>query len=192
MGSGYIEAAKYKAEQDNRNPLAEGLSNIAESAASGYFKGKNTAISEDKEFKRDLFKEYIKNGVLTSKSSGQPLNTAQILHTYKEFDATGKIPDNVVYTSRKSIPETPEQKSERGLKDYKAKRGVDIELGLDPYGRSKATALGKKDAKGTYADLFDETEDTAVTGKPKVGDIVDGYKFLGGDPSSQSSWKKVK
>jgi hypothetical protein len=27
---------------------------------------------------------------------------------------------------------------------------------------------------------------------PKMGQIVDGYAFMGGDPSQQSSWKKVK
>lgn len=29
------------------------------------------------------------------------------------------------------------------------------------------------------------------TSVPKVGDIVDGYQFLGGDPSDPASWKKV-
>lgn len=27
---------------------------------------------------------------------------------------------------------------------------------------------------------------------PNVGDVVDGYKFLGGDPSQPSSWQQVR
>ncbi len=32
----------------------------------------------------------------------------------------------------------------------------------------------------------------AQGGAPKTGDVVDGYKFKGGDPAKQSSWEQVK
>ena len=44
--------------------------------------------------------------------------------------------------------------------------------------QSELSSLGKKD-KGDGAKA------------PKSGDVVDGYKFKGGDPSKQTSWEKV-
>ena len=32
---------------------------------------------------------------------------------------------------------------------------------------------------------------TAVPGAPKAGDVMDGYKFKGGDPADKSNWEKV-
>jgi hypothetical protein len=32
---------------------------------------------------------------------------------------------------------------------------------------------------------------TAVPGAPKAGDVMDGYKFKGGDPADKANWEKV-
>jgi len=39
----------------------------------------------------------------------------------------------------------------------------------------------------------DASQKTTVTTKklPKIGEIRNGYRFLGGDPGKQTSWKKV-
>lgn len=36
-----------------------------------------------------------------------------------------------------------------------------------------------------------ETSAKAPSGQPKAGDVVQGYKFKGGDPSKKASWEKV-
>jgi hypothetical protein len=45
----------------------------------------------------------------------------------------------------------------------------------------------KPAAAPNFFDQFDKAKPTA----PAVGEVRDGYRFLGGDPSSRDSWAKV-
>ena len=49
-------------------------------------------------------------------------------------------------------------------------------------GLEKTTSKTASDAEGGAGDEGDE---------PMEGDVVDGYKFKGGDPSVQSNWEPV-
>ena len=45
---------------------------------------------------------------------------------------------------------------------------------------------------GTGDSPDDSAEDVAAPEAPKVGAVVDGFVFLGGDPSKKESWKKQR
>lgn len=51
--------------------------------------------------------------------------------------------------------------------------------------------LEKLYVRGQPAAGKSSTPAAAPTGAPKVGDVLDGYRFKGGDPSQQSNWTKV-
>ena len=51
--------------------------------------------------------------------------------------------------------------------------------------------LEKLYVRGQSAAGKSSTPAAAPTGAPKVGDVLDGYRFKGGDPSQQSNWTKV-
>lgn len=71
------------------------------------------------------------------------------------------------------------------------KHAEDIMAGIgdpkDPQKNAKAQAAHKKVAPRLYSG-----EKPPAPKGPKVGAVVDGYRFKGGDPASQKSWEKVK
>jgi hypothetical protein len=38
--------------------------------------------------------------------------------------------------------------------------------------------------------LAEERAGGGASGAPKVGEVIDGYRFKGGDPSQESSWER--
>jgi hypothetical protein len=60
---------------------------------------------------------------------------------------------------------------------------------ISPEGRilDSRTAIQKMTGTGTAG-----TTATPVTGAPKAGDIVKGYRFKGGDPKDKNNWTKVQ
>lgn len=75
-------------------------------------------------------------------------------------------------------------KTAAGLEDdpiaafFAAKAQIDTQYGLTAAPQTGNTAAGPTA--------------TAAPALPKPGDVVDGWKFKGGDPSKQTSWEKVK
>jgi hypothetical protein len=55
--------------------------------------------------------------------------------------------------------------------------------------REGIPGLGKE---GSTKGQVQPPKEQTVKAGPKTGDIVDGYKFKGGDPAKQESWEKVK
>lgn len=52
--------------------------------------------------------------------------------------------------------------------------------------------LNQKYAAGYQGQTASQPSATADTGTPKAGSVVDGFMFLGGDPSNKSNWKRVQ
>ncbi|MDA9097089.1 hypothetical protein N9J50_02010 [Methylophilaceae bacterium] len=68
--------------------------------------------------------------------------------------------------------------------------------GQDPKAQETLEELGKQIKEGTYNPDANSTnkETTASTQKGieiSIGEIKDGYKFIGGDPNNKNSWQKV-
>ncbi len=142
MSNAYIEAMKYKASQENRDPMKEALSQIGQSAVSGYFSGKLKRQQEDTEFKKELFRDYLKNGILINKKTGQPPNTAQISYMYNNFLKSGLMPmDEFEYKPFKRTDETSYEKEKGKLKAMQ-EEGVDIK---DYYNRE--TSFEREEGK---------------------------------------------
>jgi len=79
-------------------------------------------------------------------------------------------------------------------------RGVTDLRNLAPY--FFGTGTGTKGTRDSYLEFDQQKSAYYNAGKakrssskksstPKKGDVMDGYKFLGGDPSDQNNWKKV-
>lgn len=52
--------------------------------------------------------------------------------------------------------------------------------------------LNQKYAAGYQGQTASQPASAADTGTPKAGSVVDGFMFLGGDPSNKSNWKRVQ
>lgn len=58
---------------------------------------------------------------------------------------------------------------------------------------TRATKAGKRGVREILKDVTGEVNGEEDKKKPlKVGDVIDGFKYKGGDPKSKASWEKVK
>ena len=73
-----------------------------------------------------------------------------------------------------------------GAREYSADKGLEGRKA----GATATVDAAKARAKGTV-DAAKVRANAKTPPPPKVGDVVNGYKFKGGDPKAQSSWQKV-
>lgn len=86
----------------------------------------------------------------------------------------------------------------------KSKAAINIERAeiIDAYGRGDITASDARSRIGELnkrsimtpemKQLLGGVETSGETGAPAVGEIVDGYRFKGGNPADESSWEKAQ
>ncbi len=78
-------------------------------------------------------------------------------------------------------------------RDYASRNGGRIDFGFDEELKEW------RDENPMFADLSeafkangDSSRDNDILPMPKAGDVVEGYRFNGGDPNDQNNWQKVQ
>lgn len=99
--------------------------------------------------------------------------------------ATSDAELNLIKSKKQSLAQdqSPEQ-LKQNLAEYQQQRLNMV--------RNVAEAF--KERYGEYPKGYDPKKfaPATSTNAPKMGEVVDGWKFLGGDPSDQTRWRKVK
>lgn len=97
----------------------------------------------------------------------------------------------------KALQHTPDPTKDSVMLMYQKMQNIDRALATflqdaDKYGRKKGAAIEPERMKpvGEAAETPAKVE-TAAPAPPKAGDVVDGHKFNGGDPSKKENWEKV-
>ena len=59
------------------------------------------------------------------------------------------------------------------------------------FGSDEELRMYLEEQRGVKLPVYKATATKQSTSAPKAGSVVDGYKFLGGDPSNAKNWKKI-
>jgi hypothetical protein len=88
---------------------------------------------------------------------------------------------------------TPEQRAEiRKEAEMLMRAQVARQGEVDKKYKSMASEYGFSPNRVVLSEIFNQTSTPGDSRGPKVGTVVDGMKFMGGDPNSPSSWIEVK
>ena len=142
-----------------------------------------------------------KFGKAQSDQIGQELasiNLASLQQAATVLKGMGGV--RAVQALNKALQHTPDPTKDSVALMYQKMENIDRSLATfledaDKYGRKKPTTIEPERMKPRPAGGTPKPEETkpaaGAPAPPKVGDIVDGHRFKGGDPSKKESWEKA-